>query len=72
MVLYCFKRTFIAGIEEIGSIEDKTTDSRRISFDVNKPSKNEFNDNKMSAKRKIVNMVVRIPIKVMMPIFSKK
>jgi hypothetical protein len=37
MVLYWVRGTFIAGIVEIGSIEDNTTDRRRISFEVNKP-----------------------------------
>ncbi len=57
---------------EIGSIDDSTTDSRRISFDVKNPSKKEFKDSKIKAKRKMVKIVVRTPIKVIKPIFSKK
>lgn len=57
---------------DIGSIEDSTTDNKRISLELKKPLKKEFRDKRMRAKRKIVKMVVRIPIKVIMPIFSKK
>ncbi len=56
----------------MGSIEDSTTDNKRISLELKKPLKKEFKDKRMRAKRKIVKMVVRIPIKVIMPIFSKK
>ena len=37
MILYLVEGTFIAGIVEIGSIEDNTTDRSRISFEVSKP-----------------------------------